>query len=302
MEHAIVNVNGRIYHDRTLSLASTHIHVYDRSFLYGDSLYEVVRSYKGKFMFMKEHLDRLEKSAKLCRLRITQRLSELSSEMEKTYAFYKRTQVKRGAPLDVYCRIVLSRGTGKIGFAQSNVRSGSTFAIYVQPLVQPSPKDFERGYNLTVVTRLRNDPRALDPAMKSGNYLNSVLAYFEGTDTGADDALMANADGHLTEGTTFNIFYVRNGMVATPPLDIGILDGITRREILKASRKVGIETREVRFPREYLYAADEVFISSTLKDAFPVTKVDGKKIADGKPGRVTRLLKQAMVDFYERHA
>ena len=123
---------------------------------------------------------------------------------------------------------------------------------------------------------MRNDPRALDPAMKSGNYLNSLLAYLEAAEAGFDDALLCNAEGNLTEGTTFNIFYVRRGIVATPPLDIGILDGITRRHVIELAAKLGIPVREVRFPHERLYEADEVFMTSSIKEVFRVARVDSK--------------------------
>ena len=127
--------------------------------------------------------------------------------------------------------------------------------------------------------------------MKSGNYLNSLLAYLEATTAGCDDALLCNSDGHITEGTTFNIFYARNGILATPPLDIGILDGITRREVIKMALKMDIQVREVRFPRERLLEADEVFVTSSIKEVFPVTRMGSGNskitIQSGKPGPLT---------------
>jgi branched-chain amino acid aminotransferase len=125
--------------------------------------------------------------------------------------------------------------------------------------------------------------------------LNSLLAFLEAADenAGYDDALLCNAEGHLTEGTTFNIFYVGRGIVCTPPLDIGILDGITRRKTIEVARDLGFEVREVRFPKERLYEADEVFMTSTIKEVFPVTRVDRKVIADGKPGPITVQLAEA---------
>ena len=153
--------------------------------------------------------------------------------------------------------------------------------------------------------------------MKSGNYLNSLLAYLESVEEHrsgneewpqyskvpgtADDALMCNFDAHITEGTTFNIFYVKNGIVVTPPLDIGILDGITRAEIIKICQKLEIECREVRFPKERLYEADEVFISSSIKEVFPVSRVDDHTIHGGRPGPVTKKLAEAFKKWITDH-
>ncbi len=182
-----------------------------------------------------------------------------------------------------------------------------TYVILAQPLEPPSEQALAQGYHLRVVDRLRNHPRALDPAMKSGNYLNSILGYLEGTedhDKGASplpvvDALLCNADGHVTEGTTFNIFYVKRGIVVTSPLDIGILDGLTRRHLLRLCRENGIPARETRFPVERLLEADEVFWASTIKEAFPVTWINGKKIGNGKPGKVTLRLRKLFQDWAE---
>jgi branched-chain amino acid aminotransferase len=198
---------------------------------------------------------------------------------------------------EAYCRIVVSRGVGKIGFGLSCLLTPTQYTIIVQPLSNfmggIGPEKFEKGANLKIAERLRNDPRALDPAMKSGNYLNSLLAYLEVTAEDYDDALLVNHEGFLTEGTTFNFFYVRNGRLATPPLEIGILDGITRRFVIEIAREAGIPVREVRFPRERLYEADEAFISSSIKEVFPITRVDGRKIGSGKAGPITRKLAEA---------
>jgi branched-chain amino acid aminotransferase len=129
--------------------------------------------------------------------------------------------------------------------------------------------------------------------MKSGNYLNSLLAYLEAAGDGFDDAILCNFDGHVTEGTTFNVGYIKRRCLATPPLDVGILDGITRRRLIRIAREIGLEVREVRFPKERMYEADEVFLSSTIKEAFPVTRLDQKRIGDGKPGAWTRKLQKA---------
>jgi branched-chain amino acid aminotransferase len=195
---------------------------------------------------------------------------------------------------------VVSRGSGKIGFGLGNLESPTLYAIIVEPISMFPNKPFDKGTKLQISERIRNHPKALDPAMKSGNYLNSLLAYLSAAEAGYDDALMVDQQGFMTEGTTFNLFYVNRGIVATAPLDVGILDGVTRRAILNLCIEQGLPCREVRFPKEYLYEADEVFVSSSLKEVLPVLDLDGKKIGNGKAGPVTRKLRDAFDDLVRR--
>lgn len=295
MQNAIINVNGKIYQPEDSDQA--RVSVFDRSYLYGDSLYEVARTYQGKFFELEGHLERLEKSGALCRMIFSQPLSHFRKEAETTLdAFYQRYSGKSEKP-EVYCRIVLSRGEGKIGFGLSCLTSPTRYVIIAQPIDEPTPEQVAKGASLKISERIRNDPRALDPAMKSGNYLNSLLAFLDSSAEGYDDAILCNSEGHVTEGTTFNLFYVRRGILVTSPLDIGILDGITRRHLLRLAEKLGIPFRIVRYPRERLFEADEVFLSSTTKEAFPVTQIDGKKIGNGKPGPITLKLRNAFREF-----
>lgn len=282
----IVNLNGKI-----IPVEEANVSVFDRSFLYGDSLYEVVRTYQGKPFRLKEHLIRMEKSAALCQMKFTQTIDEFETEMLKSIDVFRAQPGK--AKEDVYVRIIVSRGSGKIGFGLGNVESDSFYAIIVEPISMFPNRPFEHGTKLQISKRTRNHPNALDPAMKSGNYLNSLLAYLTAAEKGYDDALMLDHQGFMTEGTTFNVFYVNRGIVATPPLDVGILDGITRRAIINLCIEMGIPCREVRFPKDYLYDADEVFVSSSLKEVLPVVDLDGKKINKGKAGPITAKLKEA---------
>lgn len=289
MLNALINVNGQLK-----SPSEARVPVMDRGFLYGDSLYEVIRTYHGKAFGIEEHLDRLEKSAQLCYLKFDQTRDVYRKAMLDTLAAYQ----KQTPGLEYYVRLIVTRGSGKIGFGQECVMTPTQYVVIVQPLILPDEASLQTGLHLHVARRFRNDPRALDPAMKSGNYLNSLLAYLEAKShpkhSDYDDALLCNSDGHLTEGTTFNVGYIRRGILATPPLDIGILDGITRRLLLETAREMGMETREVRFPKERLYEADEVWVTSTIKEIFPVTRVDGKKIKTGKPGPLTLRLREKL--------
>jgi len=289
---AVLNVQGKL-----LLPGQEAISAFDRSYLYGDSLYEVVRSYGGQFLDeqMQGHVDRLQASARLCNMELSQKPVEYCREMQRTLKYFHEQPFgkdSRGRKLDAYCRIVLSRGVGRIGFGKQQLLGPTLFTIYVQPVDTPSEAAHERGLHLQVVERIRNHPNALDPAMKSGNYLNNLLAFLEAANARYDDALLADGEDSLTEGTTFNLFYVRRGIVCTPPLDVGILDGITRRTVIRLAREARIEVREVRFTKQRLYEADEVFATSTLKEVMAVTKVDRVRIGSGKPGPITRKLRK----------
>jgi branched-chain amino acid aminotransferase len=289
----LINLNGRI-----IPLEEAKVSVFDRSFLYGDSLYEVVRTYHGKPFRLKEHLLRMEKSSALCQMEFSQSTDEYHREILRSIDAY-RAQPGRSNE-DVYVRIVVSRGSGKIGFGLGNLETPTLYVIMVEPISMFPNKPFELGAKLQISKRLRNHPKALDPAMKSGNYLNSLLAYLTAADAGFDDALMVDHQGFLTEGTTYNLFYVNRGMVATSPLDVGILDGVTRRAVIDLCVELGIPCREVRFPKEYLFQADEVFVTSSLKEVLPVLNLDGKKINKGKPGPITTRLRDAFNDLVKR--
>ena len=306
MQNAIVNLNGEL-----LAAEDALVSVYDRGFLYGDSLYEVMRTYQGIFFGIEEHLNRLENSAKLARMTLSQSSAELKKEILKTAVEFKRRNDIRGPPaVDLYCRLIVTRGVGVIGFGLNCIKTPSQFALLVQPVDAPSEASFNQGLHLGIAERLRNDRRALDPAMKSGNYLNSLLAYLEittpsgGREKGpmppVQDALLCNSEGHITEGTTFNIFYVKVKILVTPPLDIGILAGITRDFVLDDARQAGLEVRETRFPPERLMEADEIFITSSIREVFPVTRINEKLVGGGVPGPITVLLRNLFRKRIER--
>lgn len=299
MQNTIVNVNGEIVEPNDAKVS-----IFDRGYIYGDSLYEVTRSYQGKFFKLEEHLERMEKSAALCRMSLGQSTEEYQEEIQKTFAAFRKQAGNQNK--DVYMRIMVSRGIGRIGFGLECVTTPTQFVIVIQDVAgftaSMTPERFEKGLHLHFAKRIRNDRRALDPAMKSGNYLNSLLAYLEAVDQGPfEDAILCNFDGHVTEGTTFNVGYVNRGIVAIPPLDIGILDGITRRIMIEVAQDLGIEVREVRFTPQRMLEADETFVTSSLKEIYPITQLDGKKIGSGKPGAITRKMAQAYRDYVERY-
>lgn len=297
--HGQVNVNGEL-----APAGEAKISVFDRSFLYGDSLYEVARTYDGKLFRLKDHLDRLASSAKLCRMNLSHSLEHYGQEMTRTVEAFKKSYLARqstasgtsGRVPELYVRLIVTRGLGKIGFGEENLLAPTQYVILVMPAPLTSPAVWEKGLHLQIAERARNSPRALDPAMKSGNYLNNLLAYLEKKN--ASDAILCDLEGNVTEGTTFNIFYVKRGIVVTSPLDIGILDGITRRLLLSILPKSGIPVREVRFPASRLLQADEVFATSTLKEVMPVTMINDGLVADGKPGALTRRCQALFQEIY----
>lgn len=290
MQNIIFNVNGQIIGGPEAA-QKARVSVMDRGYLYGDSLYEVLRTYDGKLFGVTEHLDRLEKSAQLCRMTIGQPLETLRDQMQRTLEAFQAQS--SSTKQETYLRIIVSRGEGKIGFGLSCLTTPTLYVMIAQPLEEPSAAHISKGLHLQISKRIRNSTRALDPAMKSGNYLNSLLAYLEAASENYDDALLCNDQGHLTEGTTFNLFYARRGILATPPLEIGILDGITRRRVIDLARSLGLDVREVRFPPQRLYEADEVFVTSTIREVCPVTRINKAGIRNGKPGSLTLKLREA---------
>lgn len=289
------------------------VSVFDRSFLYGDSLYEVARTQGRGILMLKEHLARLRESARLCLFspETLPDLHFLESECIKAYRQWLLAWDKKfpGQMAQAYFRIIYSRGTTQIGFSRTQVIDGPKVFFIILPLppLKSEAQMIVQGLKLKTVSRLRNSPQALDPAMKSGNYLNSLLAFLEATqeknkfeENKFEDALLCNAHGHITEGTTFNIFYIKRGIVVTSPLEIGILDGITRSLTLECAKNLGLPVRVTRFGPDRLHEADEVFITSTTKDVYPVTQLDHIKY-HLKPDCLTLKLRKAVIETYEKN-
>lgn len=271
----LCNLDGRIVPE-----AEARIPVLDRGFLFGDSIYEVVRTVGGVPFGWSEHWARLRASA--AGVRMTLDLDE------PTIARRVAATVAAADHGDSYVRIVVTRGVG----SAPNI----DLAYAVNPpcwivMVRPLPDLSGKPARLCVVERLRNDRRALDPATKSGNYLNNVLALAEAKDRGATDCLMLNGDGNVTEASTSNVFARIDGTWRTPPLDAGILAGVTRALLLDFLPACGERVAEANFTALDLARAEEVFLSSSLRDLAPVTHVDGRPLHGGAPGPSTvRLL------------
>jgi branched-chain amino acid aminotransferase len=279
----------RVHIDGRVCLAEeAKISVFDRGFLYGDSVYETIASYRGRLFATAEHLARLERSAQRIGMRSPPR-----DAMERAIA----DTVAAAGNAESRVRIMLTRGVGRLDLDPA--AAGDTqLVVIVWPLSAPTAEMYARGVAVAVVSVARNDPRAIDPAVKSGNYLNNVLALGEARRAGAYEAILCAADGTVAEGASSNVFAVVAGVVRTPPVEVGILDGITRGKVLGLCRGHGVPLAEVRITPGELRAADEAFITSATRGVLPVTRIDGQPVGAGVPGPVTRRL----IELYDQLA
>lgn len=276
---SLVYVNGLVTQPEDAVIS-----VYDRGFLFGDAVYEVTRSY-GKILFSLEaHIDRLYRSAEAIMLNIGINKDDF---LKQIYEFYKKENNN-----DMYIRIQVSRGNVKkeqISLFPEN-HGQANVVMYLHPLKPFNPTLYTEGQKLIHAGNLRNSKKSLDPNIKSGNYLNNIIALLNIDKEKYSDSFLLNEQGHVTEGTTFNIFYVKDSVVYTSPDDSDILLGITRSILLEESAKQGIVIKKKNFTLDDLYNADEVFTTSSTKEVMPVSFIDDKKIASGLPGKVTNKL------------
>ncbi len=256
---------------------------FDRSFHFGDSIYEVVRTYEGILFGFQEHLRRLKVSAELGMYKVLPDL-ELA---EKLYKLTIQKYYQKFGNSNVYARITFSRGIGDLNI-DPKYSSNPYMVIFVKELEDYPREIYEKGVHFAVVKRRRNLNSAVDPAMKSGNYLNNVLAIAESSSLGAQDALMLNSEGFVTEGTTNNFFYVKDNSIYTAPLNAGILAGITRDFIFEICRNNKIKIEERLFTVNELLNADEMFMSSSTKEIVPITLLNHKAVGTGNPGEFTQ--------------
>lgn len=278
-----INFNGNIEEN-------PHISVFDHGFLFGDSVYEVITTHRNKPIFLKEHLNRLTNSAKGISLAIPFDQKWFVREVDKT--------VQAAGNDESYIRIVVTRGVGDIDIDPSSCQNPNVL-IYVMPIKEYSPDNYSKGINIALVSIKRNPKEALNPGIKTGNYLNNVLAKMEANKLGAKDALMLSPSGFLTECTTSNIFLVQGGRILTPSLDCGILAGITRTVVIRLAKENGLPVEEGQWPPEILEKVDEIFITGTLKKIMPVTQLDGRSVKSGQPGPVTQKLMRLYEEYFK---
>lgn len=283
---ATVSVNGRI-----TSGSEAVVPVFDHGFLYGDGIYETLRTYHREPFLLDRHLHRLHRSASLISLALPWPDADLRARVRATMA-------AEPAPDELYIRLLVTRGVGELSYSL-DACPVPTLVIIVKPFVPPAARTFTEGIRLALVGIRRNHPEALNPLIKSNNLLNNALAMQEAHRRGADEALMQNQAGELVECSQSNIFLVRGGAVLTPPLAAGLLPGITREFVLELATELGVPAREATLRPADLETAEEVFITGTTREITPVAAVDGRPVGDGAPGPVTRRL---LAEFRARAA
>ncbi len=269
-------INGKLFDKENAKIS-----VYDHGLLYGDGVFEGIRAYSGKVFRLEGHLVRLWNSAKAICLTIPISLAEMEKAIYETLA---ANELK-----DAYIRLVVTRGAGSLGL-DPNRTSDPQVIIITDKIVMYPAEYYENGLAIITASTIRNHPAALSPRIKSLNYLNNIMAKLEGLQAGCEEALMLNHKGEVAECTGDNIFLVRGGEVLTPPIDAGILEGVTRDAVIEIARKSNLTVREIPFTRHDVYIADECFLTGTAAEVIPVVKVDNRPIGDGKPGKITREL------------
>jgi len=272
----------KIYIDgKYCSERDAKISVFDHGLLYGDGIFEGIRAYNGRVFKLKEHIDRLYCSAKALLLTIPISHAEM---MAATVATCRRNQIHDG-----YIRLVVTRGVGTLGLNPNRCKNPSVIIIADKIQLYP-PELYRKGMEIVTVPTVRNLHSALNPAIKSLNYLNNILAKIEANIAGCEEAIMLNAEGYVSECTGDNVFVVKGDQLLTPPLSAGALYGITRRVVMEMAAESGLKVSEPNLTRYDLFNADECFLTGTGAELVPVVKIDGRVIGTGKPGPNTQRL------------
>lgn len=278
---ATVNVNGRISDEEHAVIS-----VFDHGFLYGEGVYETWRTYNGQPFLFDRHMRRLRRSAGMMALPVPLTDDALDARCRQTMRTARLGEPSTG---EAYVRVLLTRGVGDLSYDPAGCPTPSVVVI-VKPH-QPPPEDvYTRGVTVALVPIVRNHPGTVNPLIKSNNLLNNALAMQEAVRRGAFEGLMRNYRGELAEGTQSNLFVVRNGTVLTPPLDAGLLAGITREFVLEIGADTGVRVRETVLHDADLLEADEAFLTSSTRELVPITAVDSHRIGSGSPGPVTLAL------------
>ena len=257
------------------------ISVYDHGLLYGDGVFEGMRIYSGRVFRLTEHIDRLWDSAQAIWLKIPKTKPEMIKAVNDTLAL---SEIKDG-----YVRLIVTRGVGTLGLDPNKCSTPSIIIIADHIALYPEEL-YQKGLEIVTVSVPRTPAAALSPRIKSLNYLNNILAKIEGMQAGCIEALMLNHKGEIAECTGDNIFLVRDGRISTPPVDAGILEGVTRDAVIGLAKELGIEVFEVALTKYDAYVADEIFLTGSAAELIPVVKLDGRTIGDGRPGPMTHKL------------
>jgi branched-chain amino acid aminotransferase len=278
-----IYINGKLY-----DKADAKISVYDHGLLYGDGVFEGIRIYEGKAFKLREHINRLYDGAKSIRLEIPMNREQMMDAVKSTVT----ANEKRNG----YIRLIVTRGAGYLGLDPRKSTNPQIIVIVDDISLYP-PELYENGLEIATVSTIRNHPNAVNPRIKSLNYLNNILAQIEAVQAGCFEALMLNHKGEIAECTGDNIFIVKNGIVKTPPTDAGILEGITRATVIELARAAGIVVQETALTRHDVYSADECFLTGTAAEVVPVVKCDARVIGTGKPGPLTKKFREQFLQL-----
>jgi branched-chain amino acid aminotransferase len=276
-----IYINGK-YYDK----ADAKISVYDHGLLYGDGVFEGIRVYDGKIFRLEQHVVRLYDSAKSIKLDIPIPREQMTKAVIDTVALNEKRS---------YIRLIVTRGAGYLGLDPRKA-SNPQIIIIVDDISMYPPELYENGLEIATVSTIRNHPNAVNPRIKSLNYLNNILAQIEAVQAGCFEALMLNHKGEIAECTGDNIFLVKQGALKTPPPDAGILEGVTRGAVMELAKAAKIPLLETALTRHDVFTADECFLTGTAAEVVPVVKCDGRIIGNGKPGTITKLLRER---FYQ---
>ena len=269
-----VYIGGKLY-----DKADAKISVYDHGLLYGDGVFEGIRAYSGRVFRLERHVERLYESARSIHLEIPMPRSEMAQAVVDTIEANRLT--------DAYVRLIVTRGAGSLGLDPRRTTDPQIIIIADSISLYPAEL-YDHGLKIITAGTMRNHPAALNPRVKSLNYLNSIMGKIEATNAGCLEALMLNHKGEVAECTGDNIFIVRRGELHTPSLDSGILEGITRDAVIELGREAGLTVVERAMDRHDVYTADECFLTGTAAEVIPVVECDGRPIGTGKPGPITR--------------
>ncbi len=272
----------KIYIDgKYLEEADAKISVFDHGLLYGDGIFEGIRAYNGRVFRLKEHIDRLFYSAKAILLNIPLTHEQMVKAVVETC---RQNNLREG-----YIRLVVTRGIGTLGLNPNRCKNPSV--IIIADKIQLYPKEmYDNGLDIVTVPTTRNLHNSLNPAIKSLNYLNNILAKIEANNSNVEEAVMLNAEGYVAECTGDNIFIIKGNQLLTPPLSAGALYGITRGVVMDLAREEGMQVSEPNLTRYDLFNADECFLTGTGAEMIPVVKIDGRVIGNGKPGPIIKKL------------
>ncbi len=274
--------------DKLIDEKDAKISVFDHGLLYGDGVFEGIRVYSGKIFELDAHIRRLYESAKVIRLEIPLSRQKLVEVMQEC--------VKANNVVDGYIRLVITRGVGTLGLNPFVCKEPQVFVIAGS--IQLYPEElYEKGLTVISAATIRNHPLSVPPQVKSLNYLNNILAKIEALDRNVPEAIMYNHEGYVAEATGDNVFIVRDGIIYTPPVQAGSLTGITRDVVIKLAEKEGLKVVEKNLTRFDLYVCDELFLTGTAAEVIGVVDVDGRVIGDGKPGPLTKLLREKFYNY-----